>query len=241
MKTLHYIGLLLLIITLSSWGTKKDVKGSGKIRKEQKEVAYFEGINVSSAIHVYLKQGDVQTVEIEGDDNIVPFIQAKVRDQVLYLSLEGPSNVNNFSPVLPMNVYVTLKKLREIEANAASKVEGQSVFTVEKLELDITSAANLNLKVEGESIEMEVSAAAKATLEGNINNLEVDLSGASKLDASDLQALKADIETSGASSATLNVKDELQYDVSGASKLTYTGHPRIYKAEVSAAGKVNQK
>ncbi len=75
----------------------------------------------------------------------------------------------------------------------------------------------------------------------NAHSIKADLSGASRLNASDLESLKAEIDASGASVATIKVKDELQYDVSGAAKLTYNGNPRIYKSEVSSAGIVKKK
>lgn len=241
-KSLQHLVLLILVLTVSSWAEGKNIKGSGKMLKEQREVTYFEGIKVSNAIHVYLREGDKESIEVEGDDNIIPFIKTEVKDRKLYLTLEGKTgDMTNFQPNLPMNIYVTIKKLREIDASSASKVTGQSTFNIDKLELEVTAAANVKLQVSGKSIEMEVSSAAKASLKGSISDFKAELSGAAKLDGSDLQCLKAYFDLSGASSAVINVIDELQYDVSGASKLVYEGTPRIFKAEVSGAGKVQQK
>ncbi len=147
MKALHYIGLALLVLGLSSWNLKKEQKGSGKILKEQREAASFEGIEVNNAIRVFLTQGDKESVEVESDDNIVPYIQTKVRDKILHITLQGNNQIRNFSPQLPMNVYVTMKDLREIKAYSASSVKAESTFTTEKLELDISSAATLKLEV----------------------------------------------------------------------------------------------
>lgn len=241
MKTLHYIGLVLLVLVLSSWNLKKEVKGSGKVLQEQREVTSFEGINVNNAIHVFLSQGNEESVKVEADDNVVPYIQTKVKDRILHITLKGEEPIRNFSPKLPMNVYVTIKNLREIEANAAATVEGESAFQVETLELDISSAASLDLEVKGENIDMDISSAANVTLSGQINSMKAEVSGACKLDGTNLETLKANIDMSGASSATLKVKDELEYDVSGASRLTYSGNPRIYKAEITSAGSVKKK
>ena len=241
MKTLHYIGLILLVLVLSSWNLKKELKGSGNSLKEQRETASFEGIEVNNAIHVFLSQGNKESVEVEADDNILPYIQTKVRDRILHITLKGDDQIRNFSPKLPMNVYVTIKKLLEIKAHAASSVEGKSAFKTEKLEIDVRSAATLELEIEAGTVELDVSSAANVTLTGVANKIKADLSGASRWDGSELETLKTDIDMSGASSARIKVKDELQYDVSGASRLVYTGDPRIYNAEVSGAGSVKKK
>ncbi len=241
MKALHYIGLALLVLGLSSWNLKKEQKGSGKILKEQREAASFEGIEVNNAIRVFLTQGDKESVEVESDDNIVPYIQTKVRDKILHITLQGNNQIRNFSPQLPMNVYVSMKDLREIKAYSASSVKAESTFTTEKLELDISSAATLKLEVKTQTLDVEISSAASVTLTGSTNKMKADLSGASHFNASDLETLKADIDMSGASSAKIKVTEELQYDVSGASRLIYSGNPQIYNAEVSSAGSVKKK
>lgn len=240
MKTLHYIGLILLVLALSSWNLKKDLKGSGNSLKEQRETTPFEGIDVNNAIHVFLTHGNEESVEVEADDNIVPYIQTKVRDRILHITLKG-DEIRSFSPKLPMNVYVTIKDLQEVKAHAASSVEGKSVFKTEKLELDICSAATLELEIQAGIVELDVSSAANVTLTGTADKIKADLSGASRWDGSELETLKTDIDMSGASTATVKVKDELQYDVSSASRLVYSGDPRIYKAEVSGAGSVKKK
>nr|MDE5639115.1 DUF2807 domain-containing protein [Odoribacter sp.] len=234
-------GLVLLVLVLSSWNLKKEVKGSGKVLQEQREVTSFEGINVNNAIHVFLSPGNKESVKVEADDNVVPYIQTKVKDGILHITLKGEEPIRNFLPKLPMNVYVTIRNLREIEANAAATVEGESAFQVETLELDISSAASLDLEVKGENIDMDISSAANVTLSGQINNIKAEASGACKLNGANLETLKANIDMSGASSATLKVKDELEYNVSGASRLTYSGNPRIYKAEITSAGSVKKK
>lgn len=241
MKALHYIALILLVLTLSSWSPKKEIKGSGKKLKIERETASFEGINVDNAIHVFLSQGDKELVEVEADDNIVPYIQTKVRDRILYITLKGNKQIRNFSPRLPMKVYVMLQNLREIKANSAATVEGESAFRVENFELNISSAATLELEIEAKTIDMEVSSAANVTLTGHAHNMKADLSGACHLNASGLETMQADIDASGASVATIKVKDEFQYDVSGAAELTYSGNPRIYKAEITSAGSVKKK
>lgn len=241
MKTLHYIGLILLAVVFSSWSPKKEIKGSGKNLKAEREVTSFEGINVNNAIHVFLSQGNEESVEVEADDNIVPYIQTRVWDQILYITLKGNEQIHNFSPKLPINVYVTLKNLREIKAHSASSVKGESAFTAEKLELNISSAATLKLEIKTQTLDVEISSAANVTLTGNAYSMKADLSGACHLNASDLETQKTDIDMSGASGAKIKVKDELQYDVSGASRLTYEGNPRIYKAELSSAGSVKKE
>lgn len=235
MKSIYLISFLLLTFMFSSYGTQKRIKGSGVMSKENREVSLFHGLDVGSGIHVILKQSDTYSVDVEAEDNIVPLITTKVRDGILCIGIKPNSNIQASRP---MKVYVSLQELREIEAGSAAKVNGESVFKTDKLELDISSAAKVELQVETEILEIELTSAAKAVLKGKTQKMQAELSGASKLEAGELQTAKAQMDLNGASSATISVSDELSYDVSSAAKLIYNGHPRIYEAEVSSAGKV---
>jgi hypothetical protein len=50
-----------------------------------------------------------------------------------------------------------------------------------------------------------------------------------------------DVDLSGASQATIQVKSKLNYSVSGASHLTYKGDPTIGRSEKSGASSTSHK
>jgi hypothetical protein len=66
-------------------------------------------------------------------------------------------------------------------------------------------------------------------------------SGASQLKLADLALDAADVEVSGASNASIRVKDLLNYDVSSASHLEYRGEPAIKKAGKTGASSVSHR
>ena len=76
-------------------------------------------------------------------------------------------------------------------------------------------------------MQAEISGASELTLIGDGEDLEAELSGASELDAFNFNADDADIKVSGASTAKVYVKNELEADASGASKIRYRGDARV--------------
>jgi hypothetical protein len=61
------------------------------------------------------------------------------------------------------------------------------------------------------------------------------------LDAEGLKAENANVDGSGASNASVNVIGDLKADLSGASKVTYTGNPRNLEKSTSGASSVKGK
>ena len=68
-----------------------------------------------------------------------------------------------------------------------------------------------------------------------------DASGASTIDAENLKVEDADVEASGASSATVSATNDLKVDASGASKISYNGEPKSIKQNSSGASSVTKK
>lgn len=67
------------------------------------------------------------------------------------------------------------------------------------------------------------------------------MSGASKLDAENLKAENVSVDSSGASSATVFVTNELKADLSGATNVTYLGSPKNVQKKTSGASSVKEK
>ena len=75
---------------------------------------------------------------------------------------------------------------------------------------------------------MELSGASSVDLTGSSVSLSLKASGASKAKMENFAIDDAEVHLSGASSATLNVKDNIGPAVlSGASKLIYLGDPTL--------------
>ena len=91
------------------------------------------------------------------------------------------------------------------------------------------------------SIAVDSSGASKIKIAGETSKFTAETSGASKIDAEDLKIGDADIDGSGASHVEINVSGELTADLSGASKVIYSGTPTAVHKKTSGAGSVSQK
>lgn len=236
MKTLSIFTLLCCILFVFP-STAQDIVGSGKSKKEIRNISSFENIEVGRAFHVELTQGKTFSLAVEADDNILPYIQTEVKDRTLYIHL--PSN-QGFDTKSSINLYITMPVLKKLDCSGAASVYSKSLWETDKMDIELSAAAELTLQIDVNELELDLSGATNTNLAGKVNSLEAEISAAAKLNAGNLSVKKADIDMSGASKAELKVTEEIKYDLSGASKLTYNGSPRILKSEVSTAASVRQ-
>lgn len=245
MKTIYTLLFILITVTFIScinvnadWNNNT-VKGSGNLKKEQRNVNAFSKIDVSRGIQVIARQGSASsTIALEADDNILPYIETKIIGSKLIITIKENVNVQTKSP---MKVYVTAPEISEFEVSSAARVTGDGVWKANAMEIDLSSAGKVELNLNVGELKIDVSSAADAVLEGDVNKLEAEISSAAKLNASQLAAKIADVEVSSAAKASIQVTEELRYDVSSAASLKYSGEPNIKKAEKDISGKVSKQ
>lgn len=190
------------------------VKGSGDSASENREIKGFKGVDVGSSFEVVITAQKEFSVTVEADDNILPLIETEVRRGVLNIECS-----RRVSPKTPMRILISAPDIDDVETSGAASVT-------------LNSIKNSNLKIDS-------SGASRVFVTGETSKLLVELSGATKVDAEALLAETANIETSGASQASVNVLNSLRTDASGASKITYSGNPRDLNTKKSGAASVS--
>jgi hypothetical protein len=93
----------------------------------------------------------------------------------------------------------------------------------------------------GERLIIEATGASAMTLQGSATAGVIQAVGASHLDLSHLTLAAADVTAEGASHVSVHVTEKLDYSVSGASHLDYSGDPRIGKASKSGVSHAGHK
>ncbi len=224
----------MMLLTLSITSVKAQTKGNGNVTTQERQVSEFNAIDVSCAIHLYISQGETQSVKVETDENLQNKIVTKVNDGTLRLSCD------NIRDATKMDIYVTAVNLSKIDASGASKTTGQTLLKSETFGLYVSGAAKANLDIETETFNNETSGAANATLNLKANTANTEISGAGNMKlkgsaekhntevsgAGNLKALEfvtnnTDADISGAGNASVMARHQLKADLSGAGNLSY--------------------
>jgi hypothetical protein len=215
---LTIIFLVALLFTGCSHmrGYGDQVVGSGVIKTEKRQVSSFTSVEASGSFNVEIVCQKEPSLEIEGDDNLLPLLKTEVRGGTLYLKPD-----KSYSTKKGIHVRVTVQNLESINSSGASSFNVTDVKN-EKLNIDISGASNINVS-------------------GETKTLEMDMSGASKINTESLRAEKVTVSLSGAGKANVYASQEINADVSGAGSVTYAGDPKVVNPKVSGVGTVSKK
>ncbi|GAB4317591.1 MAG: head GIN domain-containing protein [Bacteroidales bacterium] len=221
--------MLVSVLSVTQLAFAGWVKPSGDVKKELRDVGSFNAIDVGGAFTVTLTQGETEKVEVEADDNLLPYIVTKVRGGELEIYLD--KKVKDFSK---LNVYIQCVDLEELDVSGASSLSSEGLLKFSSLGMEVNGAASVELELALEELVLEVSGAAHATLYGTAQRVDLELSGAASLKAAEFEVDEMDAEVTGAAKGKVNVITRLDAEVSGAAFLGVIGNPEI-DSEVSGA------
>jgi hypothetical protein len=192
------------------------VVGSGVSKVEKRNVPSFTSIDLSGALEVEITAQKDLSVEIEGDDNILPLIKTEVKGGVLTVS-----NSESISTKSKLRLRISVPNIDGISSSGASDIVASGIKS-DDFRIDTSGASNLQIS-------------------GETKTLELDMSGAGEVDAKDLRAQKVTVTSSGAARGNVYASEELRASVSGAGNINYYGNPKVFNEDKSGAGTITKR
>ncbi|MES2240042.1 MAG: head GIN domain-containing protein [Bacteroidota bacterium] len=214
------------------------IEGSGNTITQKRDIQEsFKGIEVSSAVEVFIEQADKTEVLVEADDNLQKSIITEVRNGVLIISRAN----GNFSSHKPQKVFIKAPFIEELTASSASSIKTKNTLKGENIRLDCSSAAKIEAQLAVDNIEAKSSSASKIELKGMALNLNVDASSASKIEADDLLANKITAHSSSGSKISIHPIVNLKANADSGGKIEYNGNPKSIEKATSSGGDISQE
>lgn len=138
----------------------------------------------------------------------------------------------------PEKITIGYTQLSAIEVGGAASLKARETVSANELQMNVLGAAKCKMDLSVDVLAVTLSGAASASLAGAANKLEAIVSGASGLKATSLVTENAEVNTSGAATARVNVKNMLSGNSSGASTLKFTGDPKEVRINQTGAASV---
>lgn len=218
--------LLILCLAGCAWwdgGNQTKVYGSGSIIKEERPIDDIHSFVVQGMGTVKLSQNDTESLIIETDENLMPYIKSEVSGHTLKIKID---NANQLKPTNGIVYHLTVKKIKGIELLGAVNVEA-TMLRADKLAFKVMGASKIDVPMNVKELYVNASGAATYNLSGTAEDQRVKLSGAGLYNAAKLVSREGDIDVSGSVRATVNVSDTLKIDAQGAAQVEYLGDPKV--------------
>lgn len=206
---------LLAIATGCHHRRASEISGSGKRVTEKRNIGSFTAISTEGAFVIEVTCQKEPSLEVEGDDNVLPFVTAEISNNVLRLSNSKGYSVNE-----PVKFKISVPNLESLSVSGGGKI-------------------NVN-SMNNESFELESSGAPVIVVSGATKVINIDSSGAGQIDTHNLRASRARVDAKGATKIEVDVAEQLDVEISGPSSVIYQGDPVVNKT-VNGPGRVERR
>jgi hypothetical protein len=213
-------------------------RGSGKVTTQTREVKAFDSIEVSYPAEVYITQGTSESLKIEAEDNLLPGLQTRVRNdklEIFYKVEEGKA----VRPTKPVIITIVVKDIDAVDFESAGKLDITGIKT-DSLSISVSGAGDLRLnEIAVKDLVVNLSGAGSMSASGTADDLSLNISGFGSFEGKSLESKNTNVNLSGAGSATVNASDTLDAEISGAGSINYYGSPQVTK-QISGVGGVTR-
>lgn len=237
MKSLFTLLFFSLALTMNAQ-SQESVTGNGTIKKEKRSASNsFDEVGVSGRFKVFIKQGSTSSIEVEADENLLPYIETEINGDELRVHTKKGYNVKPTSTIV---IYVTLPKLSSLAASGASSFTGHGEMKGDKLEIALSGKTEVDMQLDYKDLEIGVSGSGNLKLTGSAAKVEVGISGSADFQAPDLKSQNMEISISGSGNAQVNVDKKLEIAISGSGRVKYKGAASVNQS-VSGNGRVEHE
>jgi hypothetical protein len=228
-KTLVITLLMLLGLQLSNLNAQ-DIK-------ETRKVAEFDKIGLAIPANLYLTQGSKNEVIIEADEDLLAKIETEVNGTSLDIQFEKWYHYKGFGKI---NVYITVKDIKEIDVAGSGDVIAKSAIKADKLVFVISGSGSILIDdLYVTDVYAMVTGSGDIRIKGNskANELKVTITGSGDFNSENLEFKEGEMSITGSGSIRAHVSDELDASITGSGRIYYKGNPLI-DADITGSGKI---
>ena len=210
------------------------IPGSGTMVSETRSVEGFDAVSVGGSGTIHITQGDTESLEVQADDNLLPYLRTEVSGGELKIWWERGNLRFTKGPVYTLGV----KQLEKLNLSGSLHAE-MDRLTAENFEGRISGSGKIELgQLEAGEVRFRVSGSGDVTIrEGRADSLDLGISGSGNAQMPGFQAGDVEVSISGSGNAEIQATNRLDAHVSGSGNVTYTGSPKV-NSSVSGSGRI---
>jgi hypothetical protein len=215
-----FLAFMLPALTLLIASCSKDrVTGSGSVTTETRSVNNFTGVATSGSTDITVLKGDNFKVEVRGYNNLLPYLETVVENNVLKVRFKDNTNIRHDNT----EVTVTMPALNFLSIAGSANILSTGEF------------------ISNGELSTRISGSGDITLEkGSAKTFRAEISGSGNIQAFGMSVENAQVKIAGSGNTRVSASGNLNVEIAGSGNVYYKGSPTI-TASVSGSGRVEKQ
>jgi hypothetical protein len=202
-------GFVLTNSTEAQDNKQETIEGNGKLVTRDVTVQPFDVLKASGVYELKLSQGDKESVKIEADENLQDLFIVHNEGNELVIEMKKLEH-KGLKSKDKMRIYVTFKKLKEMDLKTVGNVTSEEQLSFDDLALKNQSVGNVDLNMTASKLDLRNTSVGNVKLTGKAQDAVVKNSGVGSLEAGNFVVQTMNIENTGIGSAQVNAEKNLK-------------------------------
>ncbi|MBN2273668.1 MAG: DUF2807 domain-containing protein [Bacteroidales bacterium] len=199
---------------------------SGETIKETRQVDQFSSISLAISANVYLTQGSVQKIEIEGDKNSLAEIETVVTGDLLKIKTKSRIGGN----LGKVNLYITVPEINGLNVAGSGDIMAKSVIKTDEMDMSVSGSGSIHLtELSVHEVSTTITGSGNIDIESGQAQSELDvvITGSGSFSGEGFSADEANVTITGSGNAKVWAVKELGTNITGSGSVSYKGNPLV--------------
>lgn len=200
------------------------IESSGTIVKETREIRNFDGIEVNGNFEVHLINDNKSRVIVEGDANILDYVETYVSNGVLIVKSSNGYSYKSRNTIL----WVYAPDLYEMTLNGSGDIRTDNIHNFgDYAEINLNGSGDIYVRGDARTAKIKNTGSGDIRIEGNGRYITAHTSGSGDIIAHNFVTDEGEAKIWGSGDITLNIWRYISAEISGSGDIYYEGNPRI--------------
>lgn len=196
------------------------------------DVASFTEVGFSVPGTVHLRQGEPQSVEVEGPAEVLDRLEIVVEGGTLEIRSEtegswldwfgGDDDLEG-----RVEVYVTAPTIEGLSVAGSGTIVSETPIQNPSLELRNAGSGGFDLEVDTDDLEIQIAGSGTTRLRGRADAFSAEIAGSGDVEGEELRTGIAEASIAGSGDVRLHVTDRLSVQIMGSGNVRYHGDPSV--------------
>jgi hypothetical protein len=214
------------------FGSMEKVVGSGTIKSETRQLPSFKGLSLGLPAKLELRLGNTESITIEADDNLLPLIEAVVKNGNLEIR---PIKKNMHLSSRSFKIVVQAKDIDRISLGGSGSVTADAL-RAPTLTFDLGGSGQIDIKsIDAKQVSVAVGGSGNFKAGGGaVEALSISIGGSGDVETSKVSSNSANVTVAGSGEATVWAQKQLAVTIAGSGDVAYFGNPTVSKTIVGS-------
>jgi hypothetical protein len=236
MKTIKFALFALLIA--ATFTSCQKINGKGEVVRISRSVTDYSGIELSMDATVYYTQGNLYSLEIEAQENLMGYIETVLKGEDLVIREKKGVYLGKHDPI---RIYITAPDISSLSVSGSGSINVTESWDGNDLSASISGSGTITvLNLHCNRILSEISGSGNIEINSGLCNYEdFSISGSGSIDMRMVECATTYADISGSGDIYANVQKLLDAEIAGSGNIYYYGTPAI-NTHISGSGNIQR-